>query len=79
MGGAFITHPHTFKQYRSLYNPSLFDRSAYLKWEEKGSEDISVVANRIWKKRIKDFVEPDLPEGIKTKLKSYVEQGKVDR
>ncbi len=79
MGGAFITHPHTFKQYRSLYNPSLFDRSAYLKWEEKGSEDISVVANRIWKKRIKEFVEPDLPEGMKTELKSYVEQGKVDR
>ena len=79
MGGAFIGIPHTFSHYKNLYNPRLFDRSNYLKWLEKGELDIAAAANREWKKRIKEFTAPDLPESMKKELNIYVENGRVDQ
>lgn len=69
----FLTQPHTFKYYKDLYGPSLYDRDTYQKWEEKGSEDIAVVANREWKKRVKDFVQPELTKKLEASLKAYVD------
>jgi trimethylamine--corrinoid protein Co-methyltransferase len=71
--GEFVTHPHTLTQFRSLYNPRLFDRSSYLQWEENGSEDIAVAANKEWKKRVGSYVRPELPKNIHKALRSYVE------
>jgi trimethylamine--corrinoid protein Co-methyltransferase len=71
--GEFVTHPHTLSEYRSLYNPRLFDRSSYLQWEENGSEDIAVTANREWKKRVGSYVRPELPKDIYKALRSYVD------
>ena len=71
--GEFVTHPHTLTQYRSLYNPRLFDRSSYFQWEENGSEDIAVTANKEWKKRVGSYVQPELPKDIDNALKSYVD------
>jgi len=71
--GEFITQPHTSMHYRSLYNPRLFDRSAYQQWEEKGSDDIAVSANREWKKRVGSYVQPELPKNVYNALRSYVD------
>ena len=71
--GEFVTHPHTLTQYRSLYNPRLFDRSSYHQWEEDGSEDIAVTANKEWKKRVESYVRPELPKDIYEALRSYVD------
>ncbi len=72
--GAFLTHPDTFKYYRSLYEPRLYDRRSYLKWEEKGSEDIARVANREWKRRVKEYVRPELPPTMESALRAYVDK-----
>jgi trimethylamine--corrinoid protein Co-methyltransferase len=71
--GEFVTHPHTLTHYRSLYNPRLFDRSSYQQWEENGSEDIAVSANREWKKRVENYVQPELPKDMRNELRSYVD------
>jgi len=78
-GGAYLTLPHTLSHYKSLYEPRLFDRSTYLKWKSSGSEDIAQVANRLWKKRVEDYVMPDMPEKLNKKLKEYVEKNPVKR
>lgn len=78
-GGEYLTLPHTFSHYKSLYTPSLFDRTSYLKWEENGSKNIAEKANTIWKKRVNDYVEPALPESIKKDLKVYTQTHPVHR
>lgn len=78
MGGGFLTLPHTFTHFKSLYNPLLFDRATYLKWAEKGEEDIAKKANQAWKDRVDAFEPPDLPDKLKQELENYVEQGRVD-
>ena len=79
MGGGFLTLPHTFAHYKSLYEPRLFDRANYLKWEEKGGEDIALAANREWKKRVNAYRAPELSETQQKDLKTYVEEGRVDK
>lgn len=79
MGGAYLATPHTMSNYRDLYNPRLFNRSAYLKWEKDGSEDIALAANKAWKKRVASYKEPELPESLKKELKTYVEDHPVIR
>ena len=71
--GEFVTHPHTLRHYRSLYNPRLFDRSSFQQWEENGSDDIAVIANREWKKRVKNYVQPELSKDMYNALRSYVD------
>lgn len=71
--GEFVTHPHTLTHYSSLYNPRLFDRNSYQQWEEDGSNDIAVSANREWKKRVGSYVRPELPKDIYKALRSYVD------
>ena len=71
--GEFVTHPHTLTHYKSLYNPRLFDRSSFQQWEENGSDDIAVIANREWKKRVENYVQPELSKDIYKALRSYVD------
>lgn len=71
--GEFVTHTHTLNHFRSLYNPRLFDRSSYQQWEENGSDDIAIKANREWKKRVANYVQPELPKDVDNALKSYVD------
>lgn len=78
-GGAFLTVPHTFSHYKTIYNPRLFDRSAHLKWKSGGSENIARVANREWKKRVESYVEPKLPETLSKELKQYTKMNPVNR
>jgi len=71
--GEFVTHPHTLTHYSSLYNPRLFDRNSYQQWEEDGSNDIAVSANREWKKRVGSYVQPEFPKDMYDALRSYVD------
>ena len=71
--GEFVTHPHTLTHFKSLYNQRIFDRSAYQQWEENGSIDIAVCANREWKKRVENFVRPELSKDMSNALRSYVD------
>ena len=71
--GEFLTNPHTLRHYRSLYNPRLFDRSSFQQWEENGSDDIAVIANREWKKRVENYVQPELSKDMYNALRSYVD------
>ena len=71
--GEFVTHPHTLRHYRSLYNPRLFDRSSFQQWEENGSDDIAVIANREWKKRVENYVQPELSKDMYNALRAYVD------
>ena len=71
--GGFLTQPHTFKHYKSLYSPRIYDRNTYVKWEEKGCEDIAVAANKAWKKRVESYVKPELQKDIDNSLRAYVD------
>jgi trimethylamine--corrinoid protein Co-methyltransferase len=71
---AFLTQPNTFEYYRTLHEPRLYDRKDYVKWEEKGSEDIALVANREWKKRVEEYIQPALSPDMESALKAYVDK-----
>jgi trimethylamine:corrinoid methyltransferase-like protein len=43
-GGEYITHPHTFKNFRSLTCPELCDRNTRERWEANGSKEFAEVA-----------------------------------
>lgn len=78
-GSGYLTTPHTFSHYKSLYEPGLFDRAAYHKWAENGEQGISEKAHKIWKGRVKSYTAPDLPENLKKELKQYVTEHPVQR
>jgi len=69
----FLTQSHTFQHYKSFYEPRIYDRNTYTLWKERGSEDIAVVANRVWKKRVDSYVKPELSQDLESALKRYVD------
>ena len=70
----FLTQSHTYQHYKSFYEPTIYNRSTYTHWKETGAEDIAVVANKVWKKRVKNFVKPELSHDLDRSLRQYVEE-----
>ena len=70
--GNYLTHKHTTKNYKSLFQPSLFNRDNFGKWVGAGSKDCAEAARDLWRKRIGEFVAPELGAGDLKKLADYV-------
>ena len=72
----YLSHESTFKSFRTLWTPSVSDWGNYSDWENAGSEDVTVRANRKFKQILQSAPETLLdPESDKL-LKSYISKAK---
>jgi trimethylamine--corrinoid protein Co-methyltransferase len=70
--GNYLTHPTTFKHCRSLYQPHLFTRDDYQKWETKGARCVADKTEQLLAARLESYEKPPIDEGLEQALKEYV-------
>lgn len=72
-GGHFFGATHTMERYQTaFYDPVGMDWSNIGTWTERGSQDANTRATAIWKKILRDFTPPPLPDGKIDELDSYI-------
>jgi trimethylamine--corrinoid protein Co-methyltransferase len=70
--GNYLTHPTTFKHCRSLYQPELFTRDDYQKWESKGARCVADKTEQLLADRLAAFEKPPIDQGLEQALRDYV-------
>jgi trimethylamine--corrinoid protein Co-methyltransferase len=76
-GGHFFGVEHTMARYETaFYQPLLTEQRNFETWEEAGSADTQVRANRIWKQLLRDYEQPPLDPAIDEELTAYVAKRK---
>ena len=70
--GNYLTHATTFKHCRSLYQPVLFTRDDYHKWETKGARCVADKTQHLLKARLNAYQKPPIDQGLEEALEEYV-------
>jgi trimethylamine--corrinoid protein Co-methyltransferase len=70
--GSYITHQNTFDHFTELWRPTVSDWDPYAEWEGKGSPDILVKANKMWKERLANAPEMLIDKELDKALKAYI-------
>ncbi len=68
--GEFITHEHTYKNFKKLSNPKLMNRDNRENWEAAGSADIAEVAFEKSLDILKNYQPKPRPENVQKELDS---------
>ena len=72
-GGHFFGTAHTIERYKdAFYAPVVSDWSNFESWQEKGSIDTAQRANKLFKKLLSDYQQPELDPAIREHLDEYV-------
>jgi trimethylamine--corrinoid protein Co-methyltransferase len=74
--GNYLTHPTTFKHCRSLYQPRLFTRDDYQKWESKGAHCVADKTEMMLAGRLAGYQKPPIDQGLEQALTEYVDRQK---
>jgi trimethylamine---corrinoid protein Co-methyltransferase len=78
-GGHFFGEPHTLERYASaFYQPMLSNWQNYESWMEAGGLDATQRATRLWKKALKEYVEPAMDPAKREELDAYVARRKEE-
>ncbi len=78
-GGHFFGTAHTIARYKdAFYSPVVSDWSNFESWQEKGSIDTAQRANRLFKKLLSDYQQPELDPAIREHLDEYVTRRKTE-
>ena len=76
-GGHFFGVEHTMSRYETaFYQPLLSDQRNFESWQEAGSIDTQVRANKTWKQLLKEYQQPPLDPAIDEELTAYVAKRK---
>ena len=67
-GGEFISHEHTFQNFRKLSAPKLIDRYNRDAWKANGSKDIVQKSYEQAREILENFKPEPLPENIQKQL-----------
>ena len=67
-GGEFITHDHTYKNFRRLSRTKLMNRNTRESWEEAGSPDIVELAYEKSLDILKNYKPTPRPEKVQKEL-----------
>jgi len=70
--GSYITHENTFDHFKKLWTPTVSDWDPYHVWAGKGSPDILVKANKMWKERLANAPETMIDKELDKTLKDYI-------
>ncbi len=74
--GNYLTHPTTFKHCRSLYQPRLFTRDDYQKWESRGARCVADNTETMLVSRLEQYEKPPIDPGLEQALAEYVSRQK---
>jgi trimethylamine--corrinoid protein Co-methyltransferase len=77
-GGEFISHEHTFQNFRKLSSPKLIDRYNRESWKANGSKDIVQKSYEQAREILENFKPEPLPENIQKQLKDIVEEAEAE-
>ena len=73
--GHFFGTPHTQERYETaFYSPFLSDWRNYEAWAEAGAVWTSERANKVWKDILAEFQPPEMDDGIREELRSFVDR-----
>lgn len=75
--GEYIMHPTTYSKFRERWRPLIADWDTYEEWQDKGSEDVTIRANRKLKEILRISKEALIDPHLDQNLKSYL--GKVNK
>ena len=78
-GGHFLGAEHTMERFRTcFYRPFLNSSDNYERWMRGGGVDTAGRAGAIWRKRLEDYEQPPLDEGIRAELQEYVTRRRAE-
>ncbi|NTU90137.1 MAG: trimethylamine--corrinoid methyltransferase, partial [Actinobacteria bacterium] len=73
--GEFITSDYTLENhFEEMYQPKLSDRDFFNIWEKNGSLTAEQRANKLWKKMLEEYVQPELDKDIDAELQKMKEE-----
>jgi len=76
-GGHFLGAAHTMERFRDcFYRPFLTNSDNYERWTRLGSRDTRDRAEEIWRKKLEDYVMPDMDTSTLLELSDFVAQRK---
>jgi trimethylamine--corrinoid protein Co-methyltransferase len=70
-GGSYLTHETTFRHCRSLYQPRLFTRDDYPRWQKNGAPELAAEAARMVTERLARYAPPAVDAGLVQALEAY--------
>ncbi len=73
-GGDFLATPHTLENFRSIWQPSLFDRNSHHGWVEAGRPNMIRSAREVAIEAIGSHVPEPLPESLRAELGQILQQ-----
>jgi len=77
-GGEFISHDHTFKNFRKLSAPKLIDRHNRESWKANGGTDIVQKSYEKAREILETFKPEPLPENIQKQLREIVKEAEAE-
>lgn len=77
-GNHFFGCAHTMANYETAFwDSGMADNEPFEKWQDAGSEDAAVRANRKWKSMLAEYEAPPLDEGIHEALEDFIARRKA--
>ena len=76
--GNYLTHPSTFRNFRSMFQHSLGNRDAHMAWTKKGARDIVEQASELLEKRIAAYTKPEMDQGLEQELIAWTNRRKSE-
>ena len=72
-GGHFLGSMHTMERFRTcFYRPFLNSSENYERWMRNGAQDTATRSAAIWRKRLEEYEQPGLDDGIRAELEDFV-------
>jgi trimethylamine--corrinoid protein Co-methyltransferase len=66
---------HTFKHFRDeFYEPSVFQRTVYDRWEQEGRIDLKERARKKARELLENYEKPDIDPQLEKDLEKFVER-----
>ena len=77
--GHFLGADHTQSRFKdAYYSPFLSDWRNFESWEQSGSIETPMRANRIYKEVLAEYVEPPMASAIREELTDFVARRKKE-
>jgi trimethylamine--corrinoid protein Co-methyltransferase len=77
-GNHFFGCAHTMANYQTAFwDSETADNEPFEKWQADGAADAATRANRLWKRRLRDYEAPPLDAGIDEALRDFVARRKA--
>ncbi|MDF2968992.1 MAG: trimethylamine methyltransferase [Nocardioidaceae bacterium] len=78
-GGHFLGAMHTMERFRTcFYRPFLNSSDNYERWMRGGAVDTTGRASALWRKRLEEYEQPPLDDGIRAELEDYVNRRRTE-